>query len=117
MATPYRATYTPTKINGGITDDEEKEVVKLKITSKSISASGADCDDVAQVVFKENAVIATQLLYVNNGQVVVNSSNFFLDSSGNVNAPKAKIENMNANGMTVNTSVCGQYDSEQNHSG
>jgi hypothetical protein len=104
MATPYRATYTPTKINGGITDDEEKEVVKLKITSKSISASGADCDDVAQMVFKENAVIATQVLYVNNDQVVVNSPNFFLDSSG-VNAPNAKIENMNANGITVNTSV------------
>ena len=80
----YLPTYTPTPINGGINDDEEKEIVKLKITSTSISASGGDCDDVAQVVFKENAVIATQLLYVKNDQVVVNSSNFCLDSSGNV---------------------------------
>ena len=104
-AQAYLPTYTSTPINGGINDDEEKEIVKLKITSKSISASGADCDDVAKVVFKENAVIATQLLYVNDDKVVVNSPNFFLDSSGNVNAPKAKIDNLNANGLTVNTSV------------
>jgi len=104
-AQTYLPTYTPTPINGGVNDNEEKEIVKLKITSKSISASGGDCDDVAKVVFKENAVIATQLLYVNDDQVVVNSPNFFLDSSGNVNAPKAKIDNLNANGLTVNTSV------------
>jgi len=103
-AQTYLPTYTPTPINGGINDPEEKEIVKLKITSKSISASGADCDDVAQMVFKENAVIATQLLYVNDDQVVVNSPNFFVDSSG-VNVSRAKIENLNANGLTVNTSV------------
>ena len=102
---PYLPTYAAAPINGCINDNEEKEIVKLKITSKSISASGTDCDDVAQMVFKENAVIATQLLYVNDNQVVVNSPNFFLDSNGNVNAPKAKIENLNANGLTVNTSV------------
>lgn len=50
--TPYLPAYTPTPINGGDNDNEEKEIVKLKITSKSISASGADCDDVAKVVFK-----------------------------------------------------------------
>ena len=104
-AQTYLPNYVATPINGGIIDNEEKEIVKLKITSKSISASGEDCDDVAKVVFKENAVIATQLLYVNDDQVVVNSPNFFLDSSGNVNAPKAKIDNLNANGLTVNTSV------------
>ena len=103
-AQAYLPTYTSTPINGGIIDNEEKEIVKLKITSKSISASGEDCDDVAKVVFKENAVIATQLLYVNDDQVVVNSPNFFVDSSG-VNVSRAKIENLNANGLTVNTSV------------
>jgi hypothetical protein len=104
-AQAYLPAYVATPINGGGNDNEEKEIVKLKITSKSISASGADCDDVAQMVFKENAVIATQLLYVNDDQVVVNSPNFFLDSNGNVIAPKAKIDNLNANGLTVNTSV------------
>ena len=79
---PYLPAYTPTPINGGDNGNEEKDIVKLKITSKSISASGGDCDDVAQVVFKENAVIATQLLYVNDDQVVVNSPNFFVDSIG-----------------------------------
>ena len=103
-AQAYLPNYVATPINGGINDPEEKEIVKLKITSKSISASGGDCDDVAQVVFKENAVIATQLLYVNDDKVVVNSPNFFVDSSG-VNVSRAKIENLNANGLTVNTSV------------
>ena len=52
-AQAYLPTYTSTPINGGIIDNEEKEIVKLKITSKSISASGEDCDDVAQVVLKK----------------------------------------------------------------
>ena len=103
-APPYLSTYTPAPINGS-GDDEGNEIVKLKINSNSISASGGDCDDVAKVVFRENAVITNQQLYVNNDQVVVNSQNFFVDSSGNVNAPKAKIESLNANGITVNTSV------------
>jgi len=102
LQSTYLPAYTPTPINGS-GGNEGNEIAKLKINSNSISAFGGDCDDVAKVVFRENAVITNQQLYVNNDQVVVNSQNFFLDSSGNVNAPKAKIESLNANGITVNS--------------
>ena len=74
---PYLSTYTPAPINDS-GDDEGNEIVKLKINSSSISASGGDCDDVAKVVFRENAVITNRQLYVNNDQVVVNLQNFLL---------------------------------------
>ena len=73
------------------------DTVKIKITPNAASASTSDKPDVAQLLFSDNGINSTHLLYINGEQVMwQNQYSKFNDSTGEIQS-----NSINSNESTV----------------